>query len=124
MAFIVNYLEVIAAILSIIVIVIISVVKFFKKSKTEQLKCVKEWLLQAVIDAEKELGSGTGKLKLRKVYDAFISRFPELAKHTSFEKFSELVDSALSDMNTLLASNTAIQSYVGGIYIDKIKMEG
>ena len=53
----------------------------------EQLKKVKEWLLWAVAEAEKELGSGTGQLKLRYVYDMFIVKFPSLAKIISFETF-------------------------------------
>ena len=36
---------------------------------------------------EKDLGGGTGKLKLRQVYDLFVQRFPWLAKAVSFELF-------------------------------------
>ena len=55
-----------------------SVYVFVKRPHTEQLKSVKEWMLFAVTKAEKELGSGTGKLKLRYVYDMFIAKFPWL----------------------------------------------
>ena len=37
---------------------------FVKKPTSVQIQSVKEWLLYAVTKAEKELGSGTGKLKL------------------------------------------------------------
>ena len=57
-----------------------SVYVFVKRPHTEQLKSVKEWMLFAVTKAEKELGSGTGKLKLRYVYDMFIAKFPWLGK--------------------------------------------
>lgn len=119
MSFIVTYWEVIAAILSIIAVTIISVIKFFKKSNAEQLANVKEWLLLAVTNAEKDFGSGTGKLKLRYVYDLFVTKFPSTAKIISFEEFSKLVDESLAEMNNLLSSNNAIQSYVGGIYVNK-----
>ena len=43
------------------------------------LNKVREWLLYAVTKAEKELGAGTGKLKLRYVYDMFVARFEWLS---------------------------------------------
>ena len=39
--------------------------RFLKMPTSEQRERVKEWLLWAVTQAEAELGSGTGKLKLR-----------------------------------------------------------
>ena len=52
---------------------------------------VKEWLRYAVTIAEQELGSGTGQIKLRQVYDMFIERFPreQLEKN---QKIKELVN--------------------------------
>lgn len=119
MNFIVNNWELIAAILSIIIVTTVSVYKFFKKNKTDRLEDVKKWLLLAVTNAEKELGSGTGQLKLRSVYDEFVSKFPWVAKVTTFDEFSNLVDKALEEMDDMLKSNKAVQSYVGGIYTDK-----
>ena len=40
---------------------------FLKMPSDAQLASVQEWLLYAVAKAEKELGSGTGQLKLRYV---------------------------------------------------------
>ena len=76
-------------------------------------KRVLEWLLGAVTFAEKELGSGTGKLKLRSVYDAFITKFPVLSKVISFKTFSGLVDKALEQMKDILSNNIAVQNFVG-----------
>ena len=87
---------------------------FAKMPSTEQLTKVKEWLLFAVTKAERELGSGTGKIKLRYVYDMFVSRFTWLAKIISFEAFSLLVDEALGEMRAILETNTAVQSLVKG----------
>ena len=80
----------------------------------EQLDKVREWLLWAVTEAEKELGDGTGKLKLRQVYDLFVVRFPWMAKAVSFELFSDLVDDALDEMREMLRSNKAVKALVDG----------
>lgn len=92
----------------------IFIFKFLTSPKDEQLEAVKEWLLWAVTEAEKEFGSGTGKLKLRSVYDKFVNTFPWLADVITFDKFSIMVDESLVVMNELLASNKAIKEYVEG----------
>lgn len=79
-----------------------------------QRKNIKEWLLYAVIEAEKELGSKTGKIKLRQVFDWFISTFPIISKCISFNAFSSLVDMALMEMEKILATNQTIKNYVVG----------
>lgn len=91
----------------------LAVYKFLTSPGTEQLVKVREWLLWAVTEAERELGGGTGKLKLRQVYDLFVVRFPWLAKMVSFTLFSTLVDDALDEMRELLAQNEAVQAHVG-----------
>ena len=57
---------------------------------------------------------GTGKLKLRQVYDAFLTKFPWLAPVITFEQFSGLVDDALEEMRKLLEDNKAVQQLVTG----------
>lgn len=78
-------------------------------------KNIKEWLLYAVIEAEKGLGSKTGKIKLRQVYDWFIGTYPVISKIVSFKTFSSLVDTALEEMKEILASNETIKQYVEGV---------
>lgn len=68
----------------------------------------KEWLVWAVSEAEKMLGSGTGQLKLRYVYDAAVIRFPILSKLIPFGIFSKMVDSALDVMRDMIANNASI----------------
>lgn len=114
MDFIVENWYILVGLLAIVAAVVIYIVRFFKQPTEKQLESIKEWLLWATTEAEKRFGSGTGKLKLRYVYDLFAETFPWLAKIISFETFSELVDSALGDMNNLLASNNAVQLYVNG----------
>lgn len=77
-----------------------------------QRKNIKEWLLFAVVEAEKELGSKTGKIKLRQVYDWFINTFPIVSRIVSFNVFSKLVDAALVEMEKILATNKTIKQYV------------
>lgn len=86
--------------------------KFASLPSEQQLLKVKEWLLWAVVLAEKELGSGTGQLKLRYVYDLFLERFPSLVAVISFELFSQYVDEALEKMRHLLETNKEIDTYV------------
>lgn len=112
MKFIIENWYIIIAAIAALVVGIVMCVRFFKTSSEEQLKKVKEWLLYATTLAEKELGGGTGKLKLRYVYDMFVTKFPWLAYVISFERFSELVDDVLVDMNELLKTNTAVKQYV------------
>ena len=87
---------------------------FFRLPREDQLRKIKEWLLWAVTDAEREFGGGTGQIKLRSVYDMFVVRFPGMAKVISFSLFSELVDEALVRMRKMLAENAAAQEYVSG----------
>lgn len=89
---------------------------FIKMPKSSQLKKLKEWLLYAVAKAEKELGGGTGKLKLRYVYDMFILRFDLLADVISFEAFSLLVDEVLEEFREMLEINTSVAKYIEGDY--------
>lgn len=89
-------------------------VRYFKMPTEEQLDKVREWLLWAVTQAEKELGAGTGQLKLRAVYDMFVQRFPAVAKMISFSAFSDLVDEALEEMRAMLKKNEAVAAIVEG----------
>lgn len=97
---------------TIIVLAIVGIYNFTQLTKKEQLAKVKEWLLYAVVMAEKELGAGTGKLKLRYVYDLFLTQFSWLADFVTFETFSKLVDEALEEMKRLLENNEAVQNIV------------
>ena len=102
----------IAGVIIIITAAIITLIKFDKKTRDEQIHQVKEWLLYAVMEAEKELGSGTGALKLRFVYDMFITKFPLLVALIPFSTFSSFVDEALDKFKKLLATTPELQAYV------------
>lgn len=97
-----------------IVIAICALYAVFIYVKDGELKSVKKWLLWAVTVAEKELGGGTGELKLRKVYDMFLSRYPWLSKFVPFERFDKLVTESLKEMEKVLEQNEKVKKYVEG----------
>ena len=108
-------IEDIAVVIGILVVVIVigyAIYKFTKLEKSKQLEIMQEWLLLAVVQAEKELGGGTGQIKLRYVYDMFLNKFKFVSKIMTFEQFSALVDIALIKMNDMLQSNKQIQEYI------------
>lgn len=94
---------------SVVMIVAFLSYKFIQNEKVN----VKEWLLLAVTEAEKALGSGTGKLKLRQVYQMFVETFPVFSKLIGFDTFATWVDDALATMYHLIATNTNINEYIG-----------
>jgi len=87
---------------------------FVRMPSDKQMEKVREWLLYAVTKAEKELGGGTGQIKLRYVYDMFVARFTWLAQVISFEMFSMMVDEALEKMKGMLEGNKALRQLVNG----------
>lgn len=91
-----------------LVVVTVAIVKFFRQPSSEQKKKIKEWLLFAVFEAERYLGGGTGQIKLRLVYDWFVTKFPWAVSLVSFETFSGWVDEALDKMAQMLETNADI----------------
>ena len=85
---------------------------FLKLSKEKQIEMIKQWLLFIVIEAEKELGGGTGAVKLRFVYDKFIERFKFMSKLITFEMFSKMVDEALEVMRLMIQQNQNVAAYI------------
>ena len=89
-------------------IIIGAIIALFLIVLTIYLMGFKNWLVWAVSEAEKVLGSGTGQLKLRYVYDMAVLRFPIVAKIIPFKLFSGMVDAALKVMNDMIKNNTSI----------------
>ena len=80
-----------------------------------QKKKIVEWLKYAVAESEKILGSGTGQLKLRLVYDWFCRHFGIISAVVPFKVFSAWVDTALETLDRWLETNIDITGYVGVI---------
>lgn len=103
---------VIVAILAGIAALVGAVIAFFKLPVAAQKERIRQWLLWAVSLAEQKFGGGTGQLKLREVYDKFITKFPFISKIISFQTFSNLVDDALVDMKEMLDKNDNINDII------------
>ena len=114
MMWIIKNIDVIIGIVALLIALGIAIYKFIQSGKEHQITKVKEWLLFAVIQAEKELGGGTGQVKLRYVYDMFVSKFKFVQMLVSFEEFSEMVDDSLDIMRGMLSTNNKVKEYVGG----------
>ena len=114
MNFIINNWYIILALAAVLGVAVWYVYRYFNLPSEAQLAKVREWLLWAVTEAEKELGGGTCKLKLRQVYDLFVTRFPWLARIVPFDLFSSMVDDALEDMREMLKNNQAVKAHVSG----------
>lgn len=93
---------------SLIITVVAVVVYFLLNGK----RSVVAFLLQAVVMAEKDLGSGTGKIKLSVVYGNFIEKYPIFSKIIPFPVFSAWVDAVLEDMKDILSKNEKAKAYV------------
>lgn len=114
MEFVMNYWYVIVGIIAVLIVAGFAIYKFAGLPTKSQVSKIKEWLLFAVTKAEQELGEKTGQLKLRTVYDLFVSKFPTTAKLVSFETFSRWVDEALVEMKKMLENNKQIETIVKG----------
>lgn len=106
-----NWLTIILSIAALAVFVV-KVVQFVRAPSDKQIENLKEWLKLAVTEAEAALGSGTGQLKLRDVYDMAVEKFPWVGEFITFETFSTWVDEALEWMNNQLESNENVKAYV------------
>lgn len=105
---------ILVGLLAVLSMVIMFIVWFLKLPTDKQIENVKEWLKLAVSEAEKELGGGTGQLKLRMVYDMAVHAFPWIVKVVSFSTFEKWVDEALAWMNVQLENNKAIRLSISG----------
>ena len=88
------------------------ILRWLEKPKAQQISDLKEWLKYAVVEAEKLLGSKTGELKLRCVYDKALLAFPWVAKFISFNIFKGYVSEALDWMENELSKNPSVVAYI------------
>ena len=104
--------QIIVTLVIVAIALVCGIIWFVKLPKDKKIANIKEWLKFAVIDAEKELGSGTGQLKLRMVYNMAVKQFPFIVQLIPFDTFSGWVDEALDWMKDQLAENKVTQSYI------------
>ena len=101
-------------IIAVVVAILIGifVLWFLKLGREKQIQIIQEWLLLAVVKAEKELGNGTGQIKLRFVYDLFLDKFKFVSMFITFAQFSDLVDMALITMKEMISNNNQVKDYI------------
>ena len=110
LTFIKEYWFILIFVIAAISVISIKIYNWFKQPTSEQMQQIQEWLLYAVAKAEDVLGSGTGQLKLRYVYDMFVTKFPAIALFINFDTFTKMVDKALDEFKELLQTNPAINN--------------
>lgn len=114
MEYIIDNWALIVAVLALSAAFVLAAARFVRLPSAGQLEKVQNWLLLAVSEAERELGGGIGELKLRKVYDKFLGKFPWLAKVVPFKRFEGMVRKALAEMENMLAENKKAREYGEG----------
>lgn len=113
-----NNWVVVVGLIALIAALGIGIITFIKLPTSTQKEKIQKCLLAWVIQAERELGGGTGKVKLSTVYGAFVTAFPILKNFISFKKFSDLVDEALEEMRKMLEQNVNLKQVVEGIQLE------
>ena len=87
---------------------------FIRLPREEQEKRISAFLLHAVTMAEKEFGSGTGRLKLSAVYRAFVAEFGWLARIYPYDRFESLVTEVLKEARIMWEQNFNVKQIVSG----------
>ena len=108
----VNNWYMVVALIAVIVVIVTAVYAFFQLPTSKQIEKVKKCLLAWVIEAERELGGGTGKAKLSTVYGMFVTAFPVVKNFISFDTFSQWVDEALDEMRRMLEENQNLKNVI------------
>lgn len=106
-----------------IILIVAVVVAIIVTILALRFSAFRNWLVFAVSEAEKALGGGTGKLKLRYAYNIAIKFFPTLTKMIPFSVFSAMVDKALETMRLMIDTNKAISDVINNKDKDKTKEE-
>lgn len=114
MKWIVENWSLLIVIVSIATVALVFMKRFGELPPQEQVYKVKQWLLYAVIEAEREFSGGMGVVKLRYVYNLFIKAFPSLTPLVPFDVFKIWVDEALEQMKHLIDTNKTINNYITG----------
>lgn len=106
--FLLNHLEFIIAMIIVIVGGLRLLKNFEELPNEEKEKQIKQWLLNAVLQAEIYYGSKTGRVKISKVWGAFCEQLPWAARYITIEQFEKYVDEALVEMRKLIESNKQV----------------
>lgn len=95
MNFLIDYWAVMLGLIALGIMIGFAICAFVKEPSEEQKEQIKAFLRYAMYQAEKELGSKTGELKLSKVYNMFVASMPWIARLISFDQFAEYVKESM-----------------------------
>lgn len=112
MEILIQYWDLIIGLIAVVLASVFFIVKFIQHPQGKQVKKVKEWLVYVCLMAERELGEKTGQVKLRYVYDLFLTRFKWLSIVITFEMFSSYVDDALVTVRKMIETNPKIDEFI------------
>lgn len=112
MDFIIDNWYIAAALLAVGIFIGAMIVRFCLLPRKEQETKIIEFLKNAVLEAEKRLGSKTGQAKLSLVYGMFVDKMPWIARVITFSQFSAYVDVALEWLKIQMESNPAINNVI------------
>ena len=121
--YIINNWQTILVAVIILAVAGFAIYKFTTLTKAQQTNKIKSWLIWAVSEAEQYLGSGTGALKLRYVYNLFVTKFAFISCFISFEMFSAWVDEALVQMREMIDKNENIADILKPVEVEIKKIE-
>ncbi len=93
-------------------IAVYTLLAFLKLTPKQQMKKLQVALLYMVTEAEKEMGSETGRVKRSMVWEWLVKRFPVITLFLTEEKYDELLEQALAEFRKLLESNEKLYDYV------------
>lgn len=101
-------------ILCVVVAVVATCERFTKLPKEEQIENIKHWLVWLCIEAERELQTGTGQAKLKRVYSVVCTTFTWVVKLITFEEFSKYTDDALLEAKTMIVNSPKLAEWIYG----------
>lgn len=110
--FIMEYWPIIIVAIAIICCAICAITNIFRTPSSALIENIRQWAIYACALAEKELGSGTGQLKLRATYDMFLKRFPNLFNIISFQMYQNIAESALAEFKKMLETNPSVKDII------------
>lgn len=95
-----------------VTLAVYALLTFLKLTPKQQMKKLQVALLYMVTEAEKEMGSETGRVKRSMVWEWLVKRFPVITLFLTEEKYDELLEQALAEFRKLLESNEKLYDYV------------
>lgn len=110
----------VVGIVAVIILIAYNGKRFLQLTPAAQRERIRKCLLAWVVQAEAELGGGTGRVKLSTVYGIFVTTFPIIKNFVSFDTFSLWVDDALDEMREMLSNNESLKQVVEGIQLVEV----